>query len=102
MTWMASARPSIFAAGDSAGPPSAAISSSTYPAPSPRMNRPPESRSSDAASLATMAGRRNGTAHHPAGDLDPAGAGGDPGQHRRRLVAGIGAAGMVGGGDEVV
>lgn len=62
MTWMASARPSILPAGDSAGPPTAAISSPEYPAPRPRMNRPPESWSSEAASLATMAGRRNGTA----------------------------------------
>ena len=39
-----------------------------------------------------------GHAQHPAGDLDPAGPRGDPGQHDRRLVAGATAAGVVGGG----
>ncbi len=58
---IASSRPVTFSAAVGTRSPNARNSSSEEPPPSPRISRPPESRSSVSAIFATMAGGRYGT-----------------------------------------
>ena len=61
MTWIASSSARIDSPGPRRGPPIATMASQKAPAPSPSSNRPPLSRSSVAAALASIAGGRIGS-----------------------------------------